>query len=52
MSFLLTLNIANALSEGFIIDFDQVYFSLYETNYLPALASEAWSKQTFIFDKV
>ena len=48
----LTLSIANALSKCFTIDFEQVYFSLYETNYLPALASKGWSKRTFRFDKV
>ena len=52
MSFLLTLNIANVLPECFTIDFEQLYFSLYERNYLPALASKAWSKQTFKIDKV
>ena len=52
MSFLLTLNIANALAECLPIDFEQVYFSLYGTNYLPVVASKAWSKQTFTFYKV
>ena len=50
-SLLLTLNIANPLFDCFTIDFEQLYFSLYKTNYLAALASKAWSKWTFIVDK-
>ena len=34
------------------IDFEQVHFSQYETNYLPALPSKAWSKRTFTVHKV
>ena len=52
MSFLLTLNTAYALLECLTIDLEQVYFSLYKTNYLPALASKACSKPTFTVDMV
>lgn len=51
MPFALNLNIAKTLFKYLTVDFEQKIFSLYTTNYLPALASKALPKGTSTGDK-
>lgn len=50
-AFCVKLNIANTLFKYLTADFEQKIFSLYTTNYLPALASKALPKGTSTGDK-